>query len=991
LLHTKKLTVLGLTLFVVAFAGACTQILGEVEVCKDQPDEPCSIETKTPPNLPGSEGRKGSAGDIVVQRTEPCEELDALRCNGPEFQRCSPAAQGLGWITLQACRTAELCMSGAGDQVAGCIAPACNAGQFTCNGAVLQSCTDDLTTYAVTDVCLSAAHCDKDSGSCKEVPCQPGETRCNDKALERCNADQTAWEPVTEAPCETTELCEVTRQTAAASCQPPICEAGAVQCDGSIITQCNAGRTAMEPIDDCQTAALCQLSLQGTIPGADPVCITPLCEVNEHRCDGANLLVCNPDRTELVLERTCAGPPFCNASMADNGLPEGSPGCLAAPCEPGQTICNGAQPAICRLDQTGFDPLGPACESRDLCIDDDPQRPEAYCRPAACHRGPGSNEFRCVGSQLQQCNAQLTSYDLSATCASAALCAPRAGGCITPTCGPGQRRCNNANGSVEVCSPQFERFNVESNCGGNGCRGGTIAPVCNDCVPGSGSSCTNGDILTCNGGVASASDCGASGCRATPQGPLCNQCTPGSPPACSGGDIVTCTAGVPSLQDCGAPGCRATTAGPACNQCVPGSAPTCTNGDIVACNAGVALATDCGAPGCRITQQGPVCNQCVPNSPPTCSNGDIVACNANGTPVVTDCGAPGCRNTAQGPVCNQCVVGTPSCNDGNACTSDVCSAPGTCSNPAAPSGTTCGGGNVCNGSGACVQCTTLAQCNDNNPSTTDACTSGACTHGNAPSGTACGSGNVCNASGGCVQCTTDAQCDDGSACTSDACSNGLCTHGNAASGTPCGSGNTCNGGGACVQCTTAAQCSDGNACTNDACEMATGTCRNPPAAAGTPCGPGLVCSANGSCVDCTVDADCGDGNDCTTDVCNTRTGLCVNTVSVGAACGGSGNDCNTSTCNVQGVCAATPNPAACDDRVPCTADVCTMTGCVSTPDDSACGPAAPCTAARCDPAQGCVTTTLDDGSACTDPLTGAGSCTAGLCVPAVIAPPAAAP
>jgi hypothetical protein len=695
LLHSKKLTVLGLTLFVVAFAGACTQILGEVEVCKDTPDKPCpGIAQETPPNLPDENGPLGS--DIVVQRTEPCTELDALRCNGPEFQRCSQAAQGLGWITLQACRTDALCMSGAGDQVAGCIAPACSAGQFTCNGAVLQSCTDDLTTYAVADVCLSAAHCDKDTGTCKEVPCQPGETRCNDKTLERCNDDQTAWAPQTEVPCQTLELCEVTRQTGATTCQPPACEVGAVLCDGSTITQCNAGRTAMERVEDCLTGALCALSLQSTVPGAAATCIPPRCDVGEHRCDGANLLVCNPDRTDFVVERTCAGPPFCNASMADNGIPVESPGCLTAPCEPGQTICNGAQPSVCSPDQLGYIPLGPACESRDLCIDDVANTP-AFCNPPTCHRGPGTDEFRCVGAQLQQCNVQLTGYDTLATCASAALCAPRVNGCVPPTCAPGQRRCNNANGSVEVCSTGFERFNVENNCGGNGCRQGP-PPVCNDCVPGSGASCTNGDILTCNAGSASTSDCGAAGCRATAQGPLCNECAPGSAPACSGGDIVTCTAGVPSLQDCGAPGCRVTTTGPVCNQCVTGSPPTCTNGDIVACNQGQLLATDCGAPGCRITQQGPVCNQCVPNSPPTCSNGDIVSCNANGTPVVNDCGAPGCRNTPQGPVCNQCVVGAPACNDNNACTTDSCNAPGTCANPPAAAGTACGGGNVCNGS-----------------------------------------------------------------------------------------------------------------------------------------------------------------------------------------------------------------------------------------------------------------------------------------------------
>lgn len=956
LLHLNKLNVLGLTLFALLTAAGCAQLLGDVEVCTEQPGKPCPGVVTDPdnPNQPGVGGTGGDdqlGGDIIiVPITEPCTEQDALRCNGPEFQRCSPSSQGLGWLTLQACRTEALCMSGEADQVAGCRLAACNAGQYTCNGPVLQTCSDDLTSYVVADVCLSGAHCDKDTGACKDVPCQPNETRCNDRALERCSDDQTGWVALAETPCESLELCELTRQQAATTCQPPACEAGAVLCDGSSILQCNAGRTAMEPIADCLTPALCAQSVQAAVPGATVTCINPACDAGEFRCDGANLLACNADRTGLVLERTCAGAPFCNAAMAEQGLPAGSPGCVDTPCDPGQTSCNGAQPVVCSPDLTGLTPSGPACASRDLCIDDVPNQP-ATCRAPQCQRGPGTNEFRCNGAQLQQCNTQLTGYDTIATCASPGLCGPRANGCIPPTCSPGQRRCNPANGSVEVCNANLNGFVVESACGGNGCRQGP-PPVCNNCLPGSGASCTNGDIVTCNGGVANTTDCGASGCRATTQGPLCNACTPGAPPACTGGDIVTCTGGVPQLQDCGAPGCRVPTAGaPLCNDCVPGSVPTCTNGDIVACAAGATVINDCGAPGCRITQQGPVCNQCVPNSAATCSNGDLVACNANGTPVITDCGAPGCRNTPQGPQCNQCAVGAPgSCNDNNVCTSDVCAAPGTCSNPAAPAGTPCGGGNVCNGAGACVQCSANAQCDDGNACTTDTCAAGTCRRTPVAAGAACGGGNVCSAAGVCVQCTTAAQCDDGNACTTETCgSNGVCTRGNTAPGTPCGGGNVCTGTGTCVECTTQAQCDDRNPCTNDSCNMTTAECSNVPAAVGAICGAGLVCNAAGACVQCASNANCSGGN-----------------------------ECNTATCSAAGTCVTTPNAALCADEFACTVDSCGPAGCTHLPTNALCGvPSAPCRAPRCDPEDGCVEDILDNVPCTTGDL--AGTCIAGVC------------
>jgi hypothetical protein len=956
--HLTKLNVLGLTLFALLSAAGCAQLLGDVEVCTEQPGKPCpGATTDVPnPNLPNDNGIDlgggGFGSDIIpAAPPEPCTEQDALRCNGPEFQRCSQAVQGLGWLTLQACRTDALCMSGEADQVAGCRLAACSAGQYTCNGAVLQTCSDDLTSYVVADVCLSAAHCDKDTGACKEVPCQPGETRCNDRALERCSDDQTGWVPQTETPCESLELCELTRQQAATTCQAPACEAGAVLCDGSTILQCNAGRTAMEPIADCLTAALCANSVAAAVPGATVTCLPPACDVGEYRCDSANLLVCNADRTGLVVERTCAGAPFCNAAMAEQGLPLGSPGCVDTPCDPGQTSCNGAQPVVCSPDLTGFTPSGAPCASRDLCVDDVPNQP-ASCRPPACLRGPGTNEYRCNGAQLQQCNTQLTGYDTIATCASAGLCGPRANGCSAPVCNAGQRRCNPANGSVEVCNAQLTGFVVESNCGGNGCRQGP-PPVCNNCVPGSPASCTNGDIVTCNGGVAGNTDCGAAGCRATAQGPLCNACTPGAPPACTGGDIVTCTGGVPQLQDCGAAGCRVPTAGaPLCNDCVPGSVPTCTNGDIVACAAGATVINDCGAPGCRVTQQGPVCNQCVPNSPATCSNGDLVACNANGTPVITDCGGPGCRNTPQGPQCNQCAVGAPgSCNDNNVCTSDVCAAPGTCSNPAAPAGTPCGGGNVCNGAGACVQCSANAQCDDGNACTTDTCAAGSCRRAPVAAGAACGGGNVCSATGVCVQCTTAAQCNDNNACTGDSCSAaGVCSNPNLPSGTACGArGNTCNGTGTCVECTTPAQCNDNNPCTNDTCNMTTATCSRPPLAPGTPCGAGLVCNAAGACVQCASDADCGGGN-----------------------------ECNVATCSAAGTCITTPNQALCDDGIDCTVDSCTPTGCAFRPDNALCGPPNECTPPVCSVAEeGCIAEPVEDGTACGSII---GVCQGGVCI-----------
>jgi hypothetical protein len=75
-----------------------------------------------------------------------------------------------------------------------------------------------------------------------------------------------------------------------------------------------------------------------------------------------------------------------------------------------------------------------------------------------------------------------------------------------------------------------------------------------------------------------------------------------------------------------------------------------------------------------------------------------------------------------------------------------------------------------------------ANCDDNNPCTTDACVSGVCQHTNKTSGTQCGATrcNVCNASGVCGNKSPGTWCAGGCGVC---CSDGSCS----------GDGGTCNG------------------------------------------------------------------------------------------------------------------------------------------------------------------------------------------------------
>lgn len=97
-----------------------------------------------------------------------------------------------------------------------------------------------------------------------------------------------------------------------------------------------------------------------------------------------------------------------------------------------------------------------------------------------------------------------------------------------------------------------------------------------------------------------------------------------------------------------------------------------------------------------------------------------------------------------------------------------------------------------------TRCTGTLSCDDGNACTTDLCdtATGACSHGV----TSCDDTNVCTADTcdtliGCVHTPVPGTCDDANVCTSgDACSAGVCSGMAVLNGTPCGVSMTCNAG-----------------------------------------------------------------------------------------------------------------------------------------------------------------------------------------------------
>ncbi len=235
-------------------------------------------------------------------------------------------------------------------------------------------------------------------------------------------------------------------------------------------------------------------------------------------------------------------------------------------------------------------------------------------------------------------------------------------------------------------------------------------------------------------------------------------------------------------------------------------------------------------------------------------------------------------------------------------------------------------------------------------------------------------------------------------------------------GTPCLDDDLCNGDEVCTAGECAAPsplyCDDGDMCSVDSCEASRG-CVHAPASEGLPCSSPLVCG--GICLGgrCTGDrpASCDDDNDCTADSCDVPARACVNEPRPDGAPCEDGDQCTAGGRCAAGVCAG-GIPVTCDDGEPCTADWCDPAeGCrtFNVADGTACDDRSVCTLGDACRTGVCTGTTLDcdDGNPCTtdscDPVAGCGyapapgepcddgddstsddACTAGRCVGTVV-------
>ena len=552
--------------------------------------------------------------------------------------------------------------------------------------------------------------------------------------------------------------------------------------------------------------------------------------------------------------------------------------------------------------------------------------------------------------------------------------------CTTDSCSAGTGECAYVENALDcddgnACSDQ-DKCKVGGVCTGvakscddsNACTSDTCDPAvgcvnapntlpCDD-----GNKCTTGDVCggsVCLGAAVTATtycddnnECTTDTCDkigGCAHNPIAGSCSDNN--SCTEGD--TCVAGV----------CQAGANKCGCLQdidCAPYDDPDLCNGTLYCDKTSVTY--KCAVkPGTVVTCSTTSDNSCRKNTcNPVTGTCALVAQNENGA-----CDADGtvCTNP---DACKSgvCIAGSSAnCDDQNPCTTDSCDAATGCKNVA--NSLPCSDGNACTLSDTCANSAcaagTAKVCNDNNVCTTDSCNqaSGACQYVNntigCDDGSVCTTNDTCNA-GGCVG--TKVTCEDNNVCTDNSCDTLLgCQY--TANKVSCTDGNACTLNDACSNksCVpgTTKDCTDGEVCTDDGCTAATGACTHTYNALscndGNACTTPDVCSG-GKCGGAAV--TCNDQNACTTDSCSPAQG-CVYTVTV--TCD-DGNACTVDSCaKADAKCthvASTLYGSACDDGNPCTSgDYCWYVLVNGAPDTSQPPYCAMGSGWGCDDANGC--------------------------------------
>ncbi len=325
-----------------------------------------------------------SVASSIVTGTVACVppvcEVGDFQCdpqNPAQLMGCPPSRDA--WNAISTCLTPALCNAELGRCDTGCM-----PGEYRCDGASLELCSQDGTGYVRQKLCASADLCNVSERDC--VACTTGDTQCNEATLERCDENQT-W--VSDAVCASAALCD----EVGGRCVEPTCvQAGATSCDGANLLVCASDLTAYEPLDVCASSALCN-AVDGRCDM--PACVTP----GEVRCAGNVREQCRVDLTGWDELDICTAEQLCDLDQ----------GCVTE-CPTPDFRCNGPVVESCQvIDGVPVWVAETVCATSALC---ETTETGASCAEVTCE----VDEYRCNGDDLERCALGRDGWELIAAC-----------------------------------------------------------------------------------------------------------------------------------------------------------------------------------------------------------------------------------------------------------------------------------------------------------------------------------------------------------------------------------------------------------------------------------------------------------------------------------------------------------------------------------------------------------------------------------------------
>jgi hypothetical protein len=394
--------------------GSCRSCIpGELE-CRGQTVVQCAADSSW---VPSTECAADTRCEIAADGTGECVPHlcaeGALACDGPRLLQCN--RDGL-FEQTQLCATIELCEAARQQTIsaesprARCAAPECEAGGFSCDGAVLRRCSSAQNAWDVVTTCASPELCNPSAGDCSA--CVPGEMTCAGASLIRCS-DAGAFETVRT--CTSSRACVDDGE----GCKTVECDTpGAFRCaSGNGLEVCSPGG-AWELVEVCVTSRLCSAS--------EGRCQEPTCREGELRCVGNEQQTCSADRSRFETKARCAAGTTCDPLL----------GCVPGACTEAQVRCNGIYLERC---VSGAFQRDRRCATPELC-----DATAQLCRPPVC--GGRSDRFRCDGMTLQECDDGRTTWrNVSQQCITGELCDAGYDGLGPPHCDqcvPGAYSCD---------------------------------------------------------------------------------------------------------------------------------------------------------------------------------------------------------------------------------------------------------------------------------------------------------------------------------------------------------------------------------------------------------------------------------------------------------------------------------------------------------------------------------------------------------------------